>query len=63
MRIGRGEKLADITESMNAVAEGVLTSRAANDLANKLGVDCPVLSGIHKARGGVPCRAFAMVFW
>ena len=27
LRIGRGEKLADITASMKAVAEGVLTSR------------------------------------
>ena len=29
LRIGRGEKLADITASMKAVAEGVLTSRRA----------------------------------
>ena len=48
MRIGQGEKLAEITKSMQAVAEGVLTSRSAYHLAQKLGVDCPVLEGIYK---------------
>ena len=44
IRLGKGEKLEDITKSMNAVAEGVLTSKAAADLAKKMGVDCPVVS-------------------
>lgn len=48
MRIGQGEKLVEITKSMQAVAEGVLTSRSAYHLAQKLGVDCPVLEGIYK---------------
>lgn len=29
--------------SMTAVAEGVLTSRAAHDLARKKGIDCPTI--------------------
>lgn len=29
LRIGKGESLADITASMTAVAEGVLTSKCA----------------------------------
>ena len=33
IRLGKGEKLADIIDSMNAVAEGVLTSRSAYMLA------------------------------
>jgi glycerol-3-phosphate dehydrogenase len=46
-------KLADIIDSMNgAVAEGVLTSRAAHDLAKKLGVEAPIIDGIHKVIHG-----------
>lgn len=49
LKLGRGMKLPEIIESMHgAVAEGVLTSRAAHDLAKKLGVDAPIIDGIHK---------------
>eukprot|EP00877_Chromochloris_zofingiensis_P015072 jgi/Chrzof1/9819/Cz04g17090.t1 len=49
LRIGRGESLQDITASMKgAVAEGVLTSRSAYNLATKLGVDCPIIEGIYR---------------
>eukprot|EP00803_Ostreobium_quekettii_P004849 evm.model.scf_752.3 EVM.evm.TU.scf_752.3 scf_752:18570-24965(+) len=48
LRIGRGEKVEDITKSMTAVAEGLLTSRSANQLAEKLGVDCPIINGIYR---------------
>eukprot|EP00887_Chlorella_sp_A99_P004238 scaffold15.g4238.t1 len=48
LRIGKGEKLADITASMTAVAEGILTSRAAHDLAAKKGIDCPTIEGIYR---------------
>lgn len=33
IRLGKGEKLKDIIDSMKAVAEGVLTSRSAHQLA------------------------------
>lgn len=33
IRLGKGEKLQDIVDSMKAVAEGVLTSRSAYQLA------------------------------
>ena len=33
IRLGKGEKLKDITDSMKAVAEGVLTSQSASQLA------------------------------
>lgn len=49
LKLGRGQKLSDIIESMHgAVAEGVLTSRAAHDLAKKLGVEAPIIEGIYK---------------
>jgi len=48
LRLGRGEALQDITASMSAVAEGVPTARAAHALAQKLGVECPVLEGIYR---------------
>jgi glycerol-3-phosphate dehydrogenase (NAD(P)+) len=47
MRLGRGESLASILDSMNAVAEGVLTSKAAAALAAKEGVEAPIVHGIH----------------
>ena len=39
LRIGRGEKLSQITEGMAAVAEGVLTARSAHELSKKLEVE------------------------
>ncbi|KAL6752718.1 NAD-dependent glycerol-3-phosphate dehydrogenase [Haematococcus lacustris] len=48
LRLGRGEKLEAVQASMNAVAEGVPTARAAYALACKLGVECPVLEGIFR---------------
>ena len=33
IRLGKGENLKDITDSMKAVAEGVLTSQSASQLA------------------------------
>ena len=48
IRIGKGEKLDEITKSMAAVAEGVLTSKSAQLLAQKVGVECHVIEGIYK---------------
>lgn len=48
MRLGKGERLEDITRSMTAVAEGILTSRAAHDLAARLGVESPIIDGIFR---------------
>lgn len=52
MRLGKGEKLADILSSMTAVAEGVLTSKSAHALAEKIQMDCPVVDTVYK----VCCR-------
>ena len=48
LRLGKGESLQDITSSTKAVAEGILTSRAAHDLAAKLKVDTPIIDGIFR---------------
>ena len=41
-RIGRGETLAQILGDMVMVAEGVWTARAAQELAQKNGVEMPI---------------------
>ncbi len=46
--LGRGRKLEDIVNEMRAVAEGVKTAQAANDLASKLGVEMPITAGVFK---------------
>ena len=48
LRVGRGERAAAVTAGMTAVAEGVLTSRAAAALAARLGVDAPIVDGIYR---------------
>lgn len=42
VRLGQGEKLGDILSSMRAVAEGVKTCGAANELAERFGVEMPI---------------------
>jgi len=44
LRLGRGELLDAILASTSMVAEGVLTCRAAHDLARKLEVPAPIIS-------------------
>lgn len=44
---------------MVAVAEGVLTSKAAYDLSNKLDIECPIIEGIYK----VIHRKHRRIFW
>ncbi len=39
-----------------AVAEGVLTSRSAHNLALKLGVECPIMNGIYRTLHGAAPR-------
>jgi glycerol-3-phosphate dehydrogenase (NAD(P)+) len=47
-RIGKGEKLADIIESMKMVAEGVKTSRATLKVAKDAKVSMPITEEINK---------------
>jgi glycerol-3-phosphate dehydrogenase (NAD(P)+) len=46
--LGRGRKLDDIIAGMHGmVAEGVLTTNAAVDLAHKVGVEMPITEQMH----------------
>ncbi len=47
VRLGRGEKLETILAGMQAVAEGVRTSRAALTLARRYQVDMPIIQEIN----------------
>ena len=46
-RLGQGENLDHIIESVGSVAEGVTTAKAANTLADKLGVDAPIIREVY----------------
>lgn len=47
VRIGRGEKITDILHSMSMVAEGVRTCRSVYALAQRLGVEMPIIEQVH----------------
>ncbi len=46
-RIGQGESLEGILESMKGVAEGVRTVQAVRELAQRFGVEMPISEEIH----------------
>ncbi len=47
-RIGKGEKLDEIIEGMNMVAEGVKTTKSVYQWAQNNGVDMPITRAVHK---------------
>lgn len=47
--LGQGKKINDILQELGSVAEGVKTSKAVCDLAEKLGEEVPVSSAIYEA--------------
>lgn len=47
--LGQGKKIDDILAELGSVAEGVKTSKAVCDLAEKLGLEVPVSSAIYEA--------------
>jgi glycerol-3-phosphate dehydrogenase (NAD(P)+) len=46
-RLGRGEKLADILPTLVSVAEGYPTTRSAYQLAQKLGIQTPIINEVY----------------
>jgi len=48
LRIGKGEKLDDIVNSMNMVAEGVRTTRSVSDWALRNGVEMPITQAVYQ---------------
>ena len=47
LRLGRGERLDQITASLGMVAEGVKTTAAIHDLARQLHVDAPLTDAVY----------------
>jgi glycerol-3-phosphate dehydrogenase (NAD(P)+) len=48
VEIGKGRKLPEILSEMVMIAEGVETTKSANALANKVGVEVPICAEVHK---------------
>jgi glycerol-3-phosphate dehydrogenase (NAD(P)+) len=59
LRLGRGESVDAILQSLRTVAEGVKTTAAAHDLARRLRTEAPVISTVHSIiqKGHSPGRA------
>ena len=47
-RLGKGETLEQILSSMDAVAEGVSTTHAVQQLADQRGIDMPITSQVYR---------------
>lgn len=47
-RLGKGESLTEIMDSMKMVAEGVWNTAAAKELADKTGVEMPIVQEVYK---------------
>lgn len=47
-RLGKGESLAQILASMDAVAEGVNTTRAVKDLSDQRGIEMPITDEVYQ---------------
>jgi glycerol-3-phosphate dehydrogenase (NAD(P)+) len=47
-RLGRGETLPQIRESMDAVAEGVNTTRSVHELAEQRGIEMPITAEVYQ---------------
>ena len=45
--LGKGKTLAEITASMNEVAEGINTARAVKKLANRAGLEMPIINEVN----------------
>ena len=48
LEIGRGRTLPDILAGRETVAEGVMTTESANALAEREGVDMPIVTAVHR---------------
>lgn len=47
-RLGRGERLADISASTPQVAEGVFTARSVHQRATGMGIDLPIVAEVYR---------------
>jgi len=57
LKLGQGLKIEEITRDMRMVAEGVLNTKSAHQLTEKLGVRAPIISGMyHLLYEGMPLK-------
>lgn len=47
-QIGKGKKLKDVLRSMNMIAEGVITSKSAMELARQANVETPIIDAVYR---------------
>lgn len=47
-RLGQGESITEILSSMDAVAEGVATSKSVRDIAEQEGIDMPITREVYE---------------
>jgi len=64
LRIGRGEKVADILAGMRMVAEGVRNTKAVRTLAQRQGIELPIVDVTYSVlyEGLAPEQALARLF-
>ncbi len=48
VEIGRGRRLEDVLAERETVAEGVVTTRSARDLAARAGVEMPIVNAVYR---------------
>jgi len=48
LKLGRGQKLAEITKNMKVVAEGIRTVKSAHELKNKLNIQASVIEETYR---------------
>lgn len=48
LEIGRGATLSEVLQGRETVAEGVTTTETAKLLAEKQGVEMPIVNAVHK---------------
>jgi glycerol-3-phosphate dehydrogenase (NAD(P)+) len=57
LALGKGKKMADVLAEIGQVAEGVNTAKVAKQLADKLGVEAPIMHVMHAAlHEGMPMK-------
>jgi glycerol-3-phosphate dehydrogenase (NAD(P)+) len=55
--IGRGRPLDEVLAGRDTVAEGVLNARSARELAERQGIEMPIVDAVHRILfGGTPVR-------
>ena len=47
LEIGRGKSVEEVLAGLTQVAEGVRTAKSAYELAQRLGVDMPITTGVY----------------